>query len=149
MDESILALCIPIIAVVMGCSIPLVLFLFDYLKKKHLYAAIHRERVAAIEKGLDLPPWPEGLFSSREVQPHPRRYLRRGLVWLFLGIALGVSLYYGGGTKSERAIFALIPFSIGLAHLLYYRIEGKNETADWQKRQDQERKPAPSPASGV
>lgn len=149
MDESILALLIPIIAVVMGCSIPLVLFLFEYLKKKHLYAAIHSERVAAIEKGLDLPPWPEGLFSSKETQPHPRRYLRRGLVWLFLGIALGISLYYGGGNKPQRAIFALIPAAIGLANLLYYRIEGKNETADWQKRQDQERKPASNPISGV
>lgn len=30
------------------------------------YAAVHKEQVAAIEKGLDLPPWPEGLFHAKE-----------------------------------------------------------------------------------
>jgi Domain of unknown function (DUF6249) len=47
----------------------------------------HQERMAAIEKGADLPaemapaPW------------SPRIYLLRGLVWLFTGIALSVFLF--------------------------------------------------------
>lgn len=143
MDESILALMIPIIAIVMGCSIPILLFFFEYMKKKQLYASIHQERVAAIEKGLDLPPYPEGLFQNREVQPHPRRYLRRGLIWLFVGISLGISIYYGGKGSPQRAVFGLIPVAIGLAYLIYYRIEGRNETADWEKeRAKEERKVA-------
>ncbi|MBL9169879.1 MAG: hypothetical protein JNN07_19235 [Verrucomicrobiales bacterium] len=149
MDESTLALLIPIIAIVMGCSIPMLLFFFEYLKKKQLYSAIHQERVAAIDKGLDLPPWPEGLFRNHEVTPHPRRYLRRGLIWVFVGISLGISIYYGGKGSPQRAIFGLIPFAIGLANLIYYRMEGRNETADWEKeRAKEERKAAGAAVDG-
>lgn len=133
MDESILALLIPIIAIVMGCSIPILLFLFEYLKKKQLYTAIHEERVAAINKGLDIPEYPPGLFDSRDEQPHPRRYLRRGLIWLFLGIAVSICLYFGAKGSPQRAVFGLIPFAVGLANLIYYRMESRNEIADWER----------------
>ena len=115
MDESILALSIPIIAIVMGCSIPIFLFALDYLKKKHLHGLIHKERVAAIEKGMELPPWPEGLFRRFEENLHPRRYLRRGLVWLFLGITVSTAVYVAGRGGSKNAIYGLIPAGIGLA----------------------------------
>jgi hypothetical protein len=147
MDESILALMIPIIAIVMGCSIPILLFFFEYLKKKQLYTSVHQERVAAIEKGLDLPPYPEGLFQNHEVQPHPRRYLRRGLIWLFVGISLGISIYYGGKGSPQRAVYGLIPVAIGLAYLIYYRMEGRSEAAEWEKERAKEERKAAAAAA--
>jgi hypothetical protein len=43
----------------------------------------HRERMAFLEKGVELPPFPADA-SSRT----PRSYLLRGLIWLFSGIAI-------------------------------------------------------------
>ncbi len=105
-----------------------------------------KERVAAIEKGMELPPWPEGLFRRFEENLHPRRYLRRGLVWLFLGITVSTAVYVAGRGGSKNAIYGLIPAGIGLAYLIYYRIEGKREAEEWQKLQE---KTPPMPISGV
>jgi hypothetical protein len=50
----------------------------------------HRERMAAIEKGGDLPPLESGGLSGPWT---PRVYLHRGLVWLFTGIGLMIFLF--------------------------------------------------------
>ena len=50
----------------------------------------HQERMAALEKGGALPPLSE---SARQPAPfHPRTLLLRGLLWLFTGIAITISL---------------------------------------------------------
>ena len=50
----------------------------------------HQERMAAIEKGAELPAEP----AERGPAPwSPRIYLLRGLVWLFTGIGLAVFLF--------------------------------------------------------
>ena len=47
----------------------------------------HRERMAAVEKGVALPAEP-----ATQPEPfHPRTYLLRGLMWLFIGIAISIS----------------------------------------------------------
>jgi hypothetical protein len=45
----------------------------------------HKERMAAIEKGVTLP-------DLTDVETGPRIYLLRGLIWLLSGIALSVFL---------------------------------------------------------
>ena len=50
----------------------------------------HRERLAAIEKGAALPVLEEPATGSRPF--NPRTLLLRGLVWLFIGIGIVVSL---------------------------------------------------------
>lgn len=57
---------------------------------------LHKERVAALEKGMDLPSLGE-VADKAHAPWSPRQYLLRGLMWLFTGIAvsvfvLGVSL---------------------------------------------------------
>jgi hypothetical protein len=50
----------------------------------------HRERMAALEKGIALPP-----LSEPAPQPgpfNPRTLLLRGLLWLFTGIAITIML---------------------------------------------------------
>jgi hypothetical protein len=46
----------------------------------------HRERLAAIEKGVALP-------ELTDVESGPRPYLLRGMMWLFSGIGLTVFLF--------------------------------------------------------
>jgi len=50
----------------------------------------HRERMAALEKGIALPPLTESTNQSAPFTP--RTLLLRGLLWLFTGIALTISL---------------------------------------------------------
>src|SRR5882672_7225487 len=63
---------IPVIAIIMGCGIPLLWIYTDYRKRKDIFEMHHRERMAAIEKGIPVPPLPEGLFddfSGRNCNP--------------------------------------------------------------------------------
>ena len=57
----------------------------------------HRERLAAIEKGIAIP----DLNSPRATMPDSRVYLLRGMIWLFVGIALTLALL-GISLTSER-----------------------------------------------
>jgi len=127
METQNLALLIPIIAIILGIGIAMLATFLQYRKRKETFLLYHQERMAALEKGVELPPLPEVLFSDEGLKSyHPRRHLLKGLVWLFTGIGLGVALWPTAGF--EHSLFSLIPIGVGLAHLIYYFVEGKNET---------------------
>lgn len=102
----------------------------DYRKRSVLLTLHHQERMAALEKGLELPPYPnEGSGSHADVlaalQPDkPGRPLLIGLVWLFLGIGLAVVLWGIKAPHASPAIGAL-PAGIGLAYLIYHFVEAR------------------------
>jgi peptidoglycan/LPS O-acetylase OafA/YrhL len=126
MIQSILALLIPLVAVVMGIGVAMLSIYFNYRKRKELFTLYHQERMAAIEKGIELPPIPDAFFSEDTPRPKsPRRDLLKGLVWLFLGMAAGTAVY--ANDKPKEALFALIPAGIGLAYLIYYFVEGRRQ----------------------
>jgi len=118
----------------------------------------HKERLAAIEKGVDLP--------ARETAPWtPRTYLLHGMIWLFAGLASFVALTgiartsrhvvsieariaavndarFRGATPAELEMIlnaprgeegipmgigflGFIPIGVGLAYLIFYRVESK------------------------
>ncbi len=94
---------------------------------------IHRERLAAIEKGVDLPPLEQEVRrSSWNVQ---RFLLLAGLVWLSLGIGAFVTLsaLLAHPTlaieKMPQGIqwIGLAPACIGLSHIIVYVIGKKRE----------------------
>src|SRR5437016_7686977 len=114
-----LALLIPIIAIIMGIAIAMLAIVLQYRRRKETFALYHQERMAALDKGVELPPLPEFLFSDEGAKSyHPRRHLLKGLVWLFTGIGLGVALWPTAGF--ENSLWSLIPIGVGLAHLIYY-----------------------------
>jgi hypothetical protein len=93
---------------------------------------IHRERLAAIEKGMDLPAIEqETKRSSWNVQ---RTLLLAGLVWLSLGVGIFATLSsilaYPGNARLEipRGMewIGLGPMAIGLSHLVVY-LTGKSK----------------------
>ena len=122
--KQILPLLIPIIAIVMGMSIGMLTIYLNYRKRKEMFALYHQERMAAIEKGIELPPLPAEFFAEDGKARSPHGRLLAGLVWLFIGISLMVALHV---TESHGAFFALIPMAIGLAFLIYYFAVGKKE----------------------
>jgi hypothetical protein len=121
-----LSLMIPIIAIVMGILLTICIIYLDYRKRRETLELFHKERLAAIDKGLDVPPWPAALLgegrSAASVR-NPRRALLKGLIWLFLGVAVGIFLKAQNGDASPT--MGLIGVAIGLAYLIYYAVEGR------------------------
>jgi hypothetical protein len=138
----LLSMSIPLVAIVMGCGIPLMAIYVDYLKRRQIVDTCHRERLAAIEKGIPVPPFPEhllenGLFDRQPRPSNPRRALLAGLIWLFVGIGVGGTAKAlaksARGFEDRRApsieMVGLIPAGIGVAYLIYYAIEGRKQIA--------------------
>lgn len=111
----------------------------------------HRERLLALEKGLELPGAANGNGTEHG---GPRVYLLRGLIWLFLGIAIAGSL---------GALFATWTEAEDLEHKLWSaeRMRGLYQragipTPDWtpeqvrelQTRRTRQVLPAGAPALG-
>lgn len=118
--EAIEAL-IPMTAIVMGIGIAMLGVWFDYRKKSEIAAQLHRERLAAIERGMEPPPLPPELFHRRGRTPAD--FLRRGLVWLFIGVAITTAMLL---EHQAGAWFGLIPAAAGLANLAVLLIQGRS-----------------------
>jgi hypothetical protein len=109
---------------------------------------VHTERMAALEKGIDLPPLVEQEIKrgSWNVQ---RLLLLAGLVWISVGLTLSLTLIglsnesplrwpWGTDFNTGQPIFihlgirrgfvwiGLAPILIGLSHLIVYQV-GKNK----------------------
>ncbi len=85
----------------------------------------HRERMAALEKGLPIPPPapaipPEALMSSPLA---PRDILRRGLLWLGIGLGTLTAMIMAGGEVARFAFCGLIPAFVGVAYLIFYLVD--------------------------
>ena len=135
MDTQTVAVFIPIVAIVFSLSIPIVAIIMDSTKRRRIYELHHKERLAAIEKGVEAPPLPPELFDKDFSQRNRRpRHLLHGLVWLLLGLALLVALHFDSHQR-QWAFYALIPVGVGLAYLIYYAVEGKKELQELKDAQ--------------
>ncbi len=124
MSVQIAAMMIPIIAIIMGIGIAMLALWLDYRKKRDMFQMHHAERMAAIEKGIELPPLPSQFFQDyRHGASEPSRHLRSGLVLLFVGCAIFVALHQVAGP--DVAWWGLVPAAIGAALLLFYVLVGR------------------------
>jgi hypothetical protein len=121
---AFMAMSIPIIAIVMGIGIGMLSLVLDFRKKREMFAMHHKERMAAIEKGMEVPPLPPEFFQDgrRRNCNHPGDQLRSGLVLLLVGGALCAALYV---TQHEAWVWGLIPAAVGIAKLAYYGLIGR------------------------
>jgi hypothetical protein len=104
-------------------SIPIVWIVLNYRKRRRLMELHHTERMAAIERGMEIPPLPIDLIDGRS--PRRRRTsLLPGLVWFFVGLAVVVGAY-SANDEDVPVFLGLIPLGIGLAYLIYYFVEGR------------------------
>jgi|GEM_PF-1022175 len=113
-----LKILVPIFAIVFGTMIPIVWIYRDQLTKQKLIEARHKERLAALERGVDYQPEPlppEALFGrSKSTNPKSSPTLLWGLILTFGGVAIAIS-------KSEaEAGGRLVVVAVGIALLLYH-----------------------------
>ncbi len=121
--SEVIAVMIPIVAIVMGVGIGMLALFLDYRKKRDMFALHHKERLAAIDKGMEVPPLPAEFFGdTRRRVRVTGDYLRRGLVLLLVGIAITIALY---DTVHHDYLWGLLPTAMGVANLIYYYIESR------------------------
>jgi hypothetical protein len=125
---KLMGLTIGLVAVVLGIGIGILAVWAEYKKRHDLITLCHQERMAALEKGLDLPPLPRELltdmYHSDETSkpPSPHRGLKTGLMWLTTGIGTSIFLSLQQHAGIHPSI-GLIPIGIGIVHLICYALE--------------------------
>ena len=122
MNVNIVALFGIVFAVGLPLSIPIVFLVLSYRRRVRLVELHHAERMAAIERGMDLPPLPIELLEGRSSTRRRRSSLLPGLVWLFVGLAVLIAMRT---VARDESLFGLIPTAVGLAYLIYYAVEGR------------------------
>jgi len=117
---DVLALLIPILSVTVSLGALIVWIVVWYRRRVHEIDCRHKERMAAIERGIDLPSEP---VPQPEQMPPRSRYLLRGLIWLGIGLAITF-----GGRDWLRAPMGgsgWIAVAVGAAYLIFYIVEGR------------------------
>lgn len=126
--KQLLGLMIPICGILGGVAVAIIWLATDYKRRAQLVELHHKERLAAIERGVDVPPLPPELFD-REDRIDPldarSRALRRGLTFLLVGLAVAAALAIN--RDNESAAWGLIPIAIGVANLIFARIGPKTD----------------------
>ena len=133
MSDDTMGLLIPIISVTGSLSALIVWIVVWYRRRMHEVDCRHKERMAAIEKGLELPP---DAVPPPPQMPSHSRYLLRGLIWFGIGLAIT----FGGRDwlRGPMGGAGWIAVAIGAAYLIFYLVEGRNTTVPKQEP------PAPS-----
>jgi hypothetical protein len=124
-DGALMA--IPIIGIIFstlfGAPVLVVgaIMFFSYLKSRSL----HRTVREMVEKGQPVPP---ALFAP-PAAIRARSDMRRGVVLVMVGI--GVMIFFGAVNDWDGGAWALgvIPFLIGVGHLLVWKLEGPKDKA--------------------
>ena len=115
-----LGLLIPIISVTVSLGALIVWIVVWHRRRMHEVDARHQERMAAIEKGLELPP--ESLPQPEQTPPRSR-YLLRGLIWL--GVGLAITLGGRDWLQAPMGGSGWIAVAVGVAYLIFYFVEGR------------------------
>ena len=130
MSPQIIVFLVPIVAIMAGVAFAITRVLVGHRQRLQRTELRHKERMAAIEKGLELPPDPpesDPLTSAeRFAAVDGPRLLRQGLVLIAIGVAAtaGMMQLPGGDVPY---LFWLVPAAIGMAYLLSYFIQRRHQ----------------------
>lgn len=116
MTADVLALLVPIIAIAFGISAGIIALYLDFRRKTEALKLYHAERMAAIEKGIELPPLPQMAQPPREAEPAHVRSRRNGLILLVIGLSTVAAMWQMG--LGRVGWWGLLPAGIGLALLI-------------------------------
>ena len=121
------------VALTSGFGLAFLAIWTDYRKRRDLIDMLHRERMLALEKGLELPEIPGTLVgeppASRTGHDSATKGLKSGLIWLVTGF--GFTLFFAfevgrtadGRWQGPNPALGLIPAGIGVVNLICYWVE--------------------------
>ena len=118
MDIEVLALFIPISMIVLGVAVAIVAIVTAHRRRVLRNESRHKERMAALEKGMELPPDPVEADAGGKVGG-----LRSGIGGILVGVVLYLALR--GVADEDVALFGLIPAAFGVASLVSYIVESR------------------------
>jgi cadmium resistance protein CadD (predicted permease) len=121
MDIEQMALLIPILMIVLGVAVAIVAIVASHREKQKRIELRHRERLAAIEKGIELAPDPDP-----EGEPKKGSSLKSGLSGLLIGVVLYFAL--DRVASEDIALFGLIPAAFGIANLAGWFVESRRNS---------------------
>ena len=117
------------IPIVMFVSIAVVFVFWFYFRHRSRMEMQQTFRLA-LEKGTELTP--ELIRQMGEPEPPKDRDLRRGLIWLAIGIGMALIALSVGYNEPDALTGVLagaaLPFTIGCAYMIMYRFGGKRES---------------------
>jgi len=116
---------VPIVAIAFSLGMAMLGLWADHQRRTQKLEHLHRERMAAIEKGIPLPQNPDIDRPAEPKKANPAKLLRSGVLLVSLGVVLYFAIDAAGG--SEGALFGLIPATLGLANLAYAAVLFKKE----------------------
>ncbi len=122
MDIEQMALMIPILGIVLGVSVAIIAIVASHREKQKRVELRHRERLAAIERGIEIPPDPEPESGVKKPST-----LKSGLSGVLIGAILYFALYRV--VSEDVALFGLIPAALGIATLVSYFVENRKPKA--------------------
>jgi hypothetical protein len=123
MEIEHMALMIPILGIVLGVAVAIIAIVASHREKLKRTELRHRERLAAIERGIELPPDPEPDVDARKGNS-----LKSGLTGLFIGVVL----YFALREVADPAValFGLFPAAFGVANLISYFVESRRKAVN-------------------
>ena len=93
---------------------------FRHAERQRRLEIVHRERLAAMDKGIPLPELPLDTASVRR-PPDPKAPLLHGIVWVAMGLGGSIALRFLPASQGH-ALWALpLPLTLlGIGLILYY-----------------------------
>jgi uncharacterized membrane protein HdeD (DUF308 family) len=88
----------------------------SYRHRRHLIDLVHKERLTALERGLEAPPLPPPTIFRSEAPA--ASCLHRGLLFTLLGLSLMAAFGVNAGARS--ALWGLPATALGVAYLILY-----------------------------
>jgi len=135
---SLLALAAPRVALagdfgttLVSIGVPAIIFLSVVAIVATVTYARHREAKErqetlrlAIEKGVPVPP---ELVEASASEPRPARDLRSGILQLFIGLGVGVLLYFVAPFRNTWAVGVMIAI-FGMGHIVAWAVTRRGAT---------------------
>ena len=129
------AVVIPIVAIVGGISYAAYALYLRFRRQREMLQLVHAERMAAIEKGLELPPLPPELLRDRYYGSGVRGIQSRwrrggGLKMIFVGAAITLALWQTSADNSFWWGFVIVAVGLGRLASDYLDARGAASSTD-------------------
>lgn len=126
-----LALLIPTVAIIAIFASKMFAAYHRTLRQREMFQLYHTERMAAIEKGMELPPLPAELLHDRYEDAYWGPGFRyrspyRGVMTVLVGVAITLALWQTGGNGFW---WGLIIVAVGLGQLVISALERNSRNA--------------------